>query len=242
MGERLCVVMPVYNEEGIVGTVLSQWAAMLQSLGIDFAIYAYNDGSTDNSLAILQKSAETLGERVHVKNKANSGHGDTVLAGYREAAADGFEWVFQIDSDNEIGTEGFEELWSGRHQYDFLVGRRAGRSQAWARKVVSFVSRLSVRILYGSSVWDVNSPYRLMRVDSFRRFFDMIPAMTFAPNVMLSGLAAYSGMKCLELPVHCQMRRTGEENLKKWKLFRSAVISWWQTVKFRIRLTRIEMG
>lgn len=233
--ERLCVVMPVYNEREAIGGVLAKWDAELARLGIDYEIRAYNDGSRDDTLAIMEAVADRI-PRISVRDKPNGGHGPTILQGYREAAADGFDWVFQIDSDDEMGPGHFSALWDHREDADFLVGRRAGRSQGWARKLISGVSRLSVRAVYGKGgVWDVNAPYRLMRVSAFREFFDAIPSGTFAPNVVLSGLAARHGLRCVELPVPQHDRTTGEVSIKKWKLLKAAAKSFWQTLAFGVR-------
>lgn len=229
--ERLCVVLPVYNEEAAIGGVLEKWSRALGALGIDFVIRPYNDGSKDASLAVMRKVAG-CDSRIDVRDKPNGGHGNTILTGYREAAADGFAWVFQVDSDDEMGPEGFPELWNRRGEHDFLVGFRDGRKQALPRKIVSAVSRLSVRVLYGKGVWDVNAPYRLMRVSAFSRFFSRIPPTTFAPNVILSGLAARHKLRLFECPVAQRDRRTGEVSIKRWKLFRAAVRSFAQTVAF----------
>ncbi len=67
--DRLCVVMPVYNEEAVVGTVLEKWHAALTNLGIDFVIRPYNDGSKDGSLAVMQGAAQRLGARIEVRDK-----------------------------------------------------------------------------------------------------------------------------------------------------------------------------
>ena len=135
MKERLCVVMPVYNEQDAIGPVLEKWDAALKGLGIDYVIRPYNDGSKDSSLTVMREVAKRLGERVDVRDKVNGGHGNTILTGYREAAADGFDWVFQIDSDDEMGPEKFGELWARRKDYDFLVGIRDGRVQALPRSL-----------------------------------------------------------------------------------------------------------
>ena len=160
----LCVVMPVYNEQDAIGGVLEKWDAMLRGLGCDYVIRPYNDGSKDSSLAVMHETAKRLGPQIDVRDKPNGGHGNTILTGYREAAADGFEWVFQVDSDDEMGPEKFADIWSKRDDCDFLVGTREGRNQSFPRRIISFVSRLCVRLFYGESIWDVNSPYRLMRV------------------------------------------------------------------------------
>ena len=235
MPDRLCVVMPVYNEHAAIGGVLKKWASALDRLHIDYVIRPYNDGSKDDSLAVMRKVAESL-RHVEVRDKPNGGHGPTILQGYREAVADGFDWVFQIDSDDEMGPEKFGELWSRRNDFDFLVGRRHGRAQALPRKVVSFVSRLAVRLFYGKGkVWDVNAPYRLMRVGSFRESFARIPVDTFAPNVIITGIAARSRLRACEIDVPQHDRTTGEVSIKKWKLLKAAVRSLWQTVFFAER-------
>ncbi len=232
MSDRLCVVMPVYNEQDAIGAVLEKWDGALKGLGIDYEIRPYNDGSKDNSLSVMHEVANKLGNRIVVRDKPNGGHGNTILTGYRDAANDGFDWVFQIDSDDEMGPEKFNELWSRRNGYDFLVGIRDGRIQALPRKVISFVSRLCVRIFYGKSVWDVNTPYRLMRVTAFNPFYAAVPLTTFAPNVILSGLAARHKLRCFETRVPQHDRTTGEVSIKKWKLLKAAAKSFWQTICF----------
>lgn len=235
MPERLCVVMPVYNERDVIGGVLKKWATALNRLKIDYAIRPYNDGSKDDSLAVMQKAASTF-PRIDVRDKPNGGHGPTILQGYREAAADGYDWVFQIDSDDEMGPESFGGLWARRGDFDFLVGRRQGRVQALPRKAVSLISRLAVRLFYGKSkVWDVNAPYRLYRVSAFRKVFPTLPQDTFAPNVILTGIAARDGLRAMETPVPQHDRTTGEVSIKKWKLLKAAAKSLWQTVAFAER-------
>ena len=227
----LSVVMPVYNEAEAIGPVLKKWMAMLDTLGIRYRIRAYNDGSKDATCKILAEVADASDGRVLAVDKPNSGHGPTILRGYREAAEDS-DWVFQIDSDDEMGPESFPELWAKRNDYDFLVGRRDGRRQPLARKVVSFVSRLCVRLFYGKGIWDVNTPYRLMRAEVFAPFYAQIPDDTFAPNVILSGLAARHRLRLLEIPVPQHDRTTGEVSIKKWKLLKAAARSFMQTINF----------
>ena len=231
--ERLCVVMPVYNEREAIGPVLVKWSRALDELGIDYVIRPYNDGSKDDSLAVMRDCARTL-THVEVRDKPNGGHGHTILTGYRDAINDGFDWIFQIDSDDEMGPDGFAGLWNKRENHDFLIGIRDGRRQPLPRKIMSFVSRLCVRIFYGRGVWDVNTPYRLMRVSAFRDLIFRIPHRTFAPNVIISGLAAAYGLRSFETRVPQHDRTTGEVSIRKWKLAKAAMKSFWQTICFAL--------
>ena len=229
---KLTVVIPVYNEAGSIGVVLDSWLGVLRSLGVDFKIIALNDGSKDNSLIILRDLASRNRE-VEVINKPNSGHGPTILQGYRSAVS---EWIFQVDSDNEMDASHFPPLWEKRSNYDLILGRRADRQSPLVRQAVTAVSRLAVWTFYGLGVMDVNAPYRLYRTEKFREVFARIPADTFAPNVVLSGYAAKHRLRILEIPVPARPRTTGEVSIKKWKLFRAALKSLLQTVGCSFRI------
>ena len=230
----LAVVIPVYNEEACIVSVLEKWTAALGRLGIDYRIDVYNDGSLDNSLAVMRAAEPNFGGRVAVHDKPNGGHGNTILTGYL-ADSDAAEWIFQIDSDDEMGPESFGALWEKRADYDFLVGRRDGRKQPLPRKVMSAVSRLTVRLFYGRSVWDVNTPYRLMRATVFAPIYRAIPLDTFAPNVIITGMAARRRLRCFEMAVPQRDRQTGEVSIKKWKLLKAAMKSFRQTIGFSLR-------
>ena len=235
--ERLCLVIPVYNEQSIIGLVLQKWSRELDKLNIDYTIRPYNDGSKDNSINVMRDVAKQL-SHVDVRDKPNGGHGNTILTGYREAASDGFDWIFQVDSDDEMGPEKFSDLWNNRKDFDFLVGIRDGRLQALPRKIISLVSRICVKLFYGfATIWDVNTPYRLMRTSAFKSVFNQIPLTTFAPNVILSGMVARRHMRYFEIRVPQHDRTTGEVSIKKWKLFKAAVKSFWQTISFAISAT-----
>ncbi len=232
--QSLCLVIPVYNEEEAIANVLVEWCDTLSSLAIDFKILCYNDGSKDNSADVLNKIAAERPNQIIATNKPNEGHGPTILRGYREGAKMA-DWIFQIDSDNEMGSASFKSMWEQREGYDFLLGRRDGRAQPLPRKLISMVSRMVVRVFYGKSVWDVNAPYRLMRSAAFDELFQKIPHDTFAPNVIVSGYVGKKHLKFKEIDVSHQDRQTGEVSIKKWKLLKAAARSFYQTISFSFK-------
>ena len=50
MNDKLCIVMPVYNEQDAIASVLKKWTTAMDALEIDYMIRPYNDGSKDSSL------------------------------------------------------------------------------------------------------------------------------------------------------------------------------------------------
>ena len=232
--ENLALIIPVYNEDEAISFVINEWVEELEKLKIDFTIFAYNDGSKDNTSIIL-KNLSDLYKNVVAIDKSNSGHGPTILQGYLENA-ETYTWLFQVDSDNEMQAKDFYKLWEKRNDYDFLLGTRENRVQPLARKIISLVSRCCINIFYGRGIYDVNSPYRLMRSEKFVNIFKEIPRDTFAPNLIVSGYVAKKKLRILEQNVPCYPRETGEVSIKKWKLLKAAIKSFWQTILFSFHL------
>ncbi len=231
--KELAVIMPIYNEEKAITAVLEKWHAKLCQLQIDFEIHAYNDGSKDKTSSILNKVAARY-PRIIVHQKNNSGHGPTILQGYRENCR--AEWLFQVDSDDELEVADFDKLWLKRFDYDFLLGIRVERHNPVSRKIITWGSKLVVRFFYHSGILDTNTPYRLMRSKKFRDLFFKLPTDTFAPNVIISGYAALKKFRIFQTPVYYHQRTTGEVSLKKLKLLKAAGRSLGQAVFFRFKL------
>lgn len=234
----LCAVMPVYNEEEIVGSVAESWLGVLDGLGIDYELVAIVDGATDSSEQILRAVAERH-RRLVVDVKPNSGHGPTILRGYRRGVTTA-DWVFQTDSDDEMPAASFGELWEIRHNADGVIGIRTSRNQSPGRRAISKLARLTTRVAFGCRLADVNCPYRLMRSSALAPLLAPIPDDTFAPNVVLSGMLARSGARLAEVPVPHRDRTTGAVSILGWRALRAAVRSFGQTVRLsRARIPRI---
>jgi glycosyltransferase involved in cell wall biosynthesis len=230
--KELVLIVPVYNEAGAISKVLDKWIDKLNRLKINFEIHVYDGMSKDNTLEIVNNYSKKY-RQIVVHSVAHIGHGPTILLGFRENKD--AEWLFQIDSDDEMDVSAFDSLWNKGNEYDFLIGRRSGRKSSLSRKTVSFISRMVIRLFYGKGVWDVNAPYRLMRTEKFSPLFDIIPDSALAPNLIISGMACLKKFRILELSVPHQNRLTGV-SINVWKLFKVAVKSFCQTIEFRFKL------
>lgn len=222
---ELSVVMPVYNEAGAVGPVVRSWMTELDRLKIDYELLVYDDGSRDGTADVLRDIARDE-PRLVVKQHANMGHGPTISRGYREAAG---EWVFQIDSDDEMTPASFEELWTRRADYDLVLGCRKDRHSRLARRLISAGSRAVVAILFGQGLWDVNTPYRLIRRSALATMLPSIPERAFAPNVIMAGLAVRDRLRIHQTWVPHQPRRVGTGSIVGWRQWKAAFRSTLET-------------
>lgn len=226
----LALVMPVYNEEACIGEVVRSWYEMLAGLNINFQMIILNDGSTDASKEVLAHFE--CYEMIDIINKENSGHGPTILVGYKKAVEDA-EWVFQCDSDNEMSEKYFNSLWRRRESYDALFGVRRNRKQNVGRKTITSCAKITTRFCFGGGIIDINTPYRLIRSKFLKQIVDQIPEDVFAPNVIITGTLTKMALRIYEHPVPHEGRKTGKVSITNWKLWRSAVKAFWQTLSCR---------
>lgn len=225
-GERLYVVMPIYNEQASIAAVVREWKACLETVAPDHRILILNDGSKDNTAEVLAGlAASTPG--IEVINKPNSGHGRTCVYGYGEAIARGAQWVFQIDSDGQCDPQYFPAVWAKRASHPAIFGQRVDRDDGLARKVISLFCRIATHVASGVPVRDPNVPYRLMRADVLSAAIKDFPADFVLSNILVAvmvqkGLAGKMGF----VPIGFRDRTGGEPSVKwmkflteGWKLY-----------------------
>jgi dolichol-phosphate mannosyltransferase len=225
---QLTVVMPVYNEEASLPGCARSWTAMLDSLGIDYRLLIINDGSKDSTAEALEKLQKH--PRVVGVTKENEGHGPTILRGYTVGVRTS-EWVFQVDSDDEIPASAFPAVWAARDGVDAVFGIRTGRFQPIDRRVISKIAAITTRIALHGRVRDVNVPFRLMRAQALAPVVASLPADTFAPNIIISGALGRDAMTFTEVAVPHTERQAGEVSIAGWGAIKAAMRSFHQTLR-----------
>lgn len=95
--DRICVIIPTYDN---AGTILSVVEGALQYVRKVFVVC---DGPTDGTSGKVQSFASSCGEgRVSViRYSPNRGKGVALMAGFRAAAGEGFEYALTMDSDGQ---------------------------------------------------------------------------------------------------------------------------------------------
>lgn len=234
-GPQVSVVIPAFNEAAGIAGVIREWADEIARRGVTYEIRVYDDGSRDATGDEIRRAARE-NPRVLDAHQPNRGHGPTVLRGYREAAA---EWVLLVDGDGEADPAAFPALWQQRHAAELVIGCRISRPQSPVRALVSSVARWSTHLLFASRVHDVNSPCRLMRTESLRELLGAVPAGAFAPNILVTGLAARAGLRVVEVPVPFRPRRWGRTSLVSWRLWTRCARALAETVATAVRAGRM---
>lgn len=239
MSLLLSIVMPAYNEEEVIETVVKQWTDLLTRKfpAETTRLIVVNDGSRDKTGAILDE-IKTRYPKLMVVHQPNGGHGNAVVNGYRQAVALDSEYVFQTDSDDQFIADDFDRLWDKRDDSPFILGYREERFDAPARLVITRILRWSITLIYGTHIMDSNIPFRLIRGTFLRQLLAQLPDPTpFAPNIFLAVMAKKAGFNTFDLPITHKERQTGTVSILKWKLLKVCMQSFKELAQFRFELS-----
>ena len=206
--------MPVYNEAANIACVIREWFGCFDKIAPQFAFFALNDGSSDDTAAILDSLRRELGPRLRVVHKNNSGHGRTCRAGYELAVEQGAAWVFQIDSDGQCDPAFFESFYDNRCGHDCVFGYRRTRDDGFGRVLISCCCRALLWLRTGRYLKDPNVPYRLLRADVLQRALRSVPRDFDLHNIALTfALKREQRLRWKHLPIHFRGRQGGKNSI-----------------------------
>ena len=219
--DSLYIVIPAYNESETIRQVIDDWYPIIEEHngGGESRLIIIDDGSKDNTYEIMLECAKDKPLFTPLQ-KPNSGHGATVLYGYHYALDHGADYVFQTDSDGQTLPSEFAPFWDVRESFDMVIGWRKGREDGLSRIFVTKVLKYVVYLCFGVFVTDANTPYRLMKADTLRRYIDIIPKDYNLSNVILSVI--YARRKCAVkyMPITFRPRQGGVNSINMKRIFR----------------------
>lgn len=232
--DRLYIVIPAYNEQDNIQNVIDGWYPVVCEAGEDSRLLVIDDGSRDDTWKVLQEEMEKRPQLI-ARHKANSGHGSTILAGYKQALAEGADFVFQTDSDGQTDPKEFEQFWELRNKYDIIIGDRTQRGDGFSRVVVTNVLKLVILLCFHVFVKDANTPFRLMKSEILKKEISYVPNDYFLSNVLLSVIYKKHRRKMKFIPISFKPRQGGVNSINPKKIVKIGIRS---LVEF-IKLNRI---
>ena len=218
-------VMPAYNEEANIEDVIKQWHPIcekINQLGDNAKLVIANDGSKDNTFGIMTQLQEKYPFLIPL-DKANSGHGATVLYLYRYAIDNGADYVFQTDSDGQTLPEEFWQMWDNKEKYDFQIGTRGGRQDGGSRVFVTKTLRFVVWCMFHVWVKDANTPFRLLNIEKLKPILDIIPVDYNLANVAVSAIAVRWKYNIAWYPITFRPRQGGVNSINMKRIFKIGV-------------------
>lgn len=205
---RIAVLIPCYNEEVAIGSVIDDFRAALP----DAAIYVYDNNSTDRTIEIARDHGAV------VRSETRQGKGHVVRRMFSDVEADVF---ILVDGDATYDAASAPELVS-RLLSDGLdmvsASRRQVSDDAYRRGHV-FGNRILtglVALLFGARLKDMLSGYRVFS----RRFVKSFPALArgFEIETELTVHALSLRMPMAEVETPYRERQEGSDSkLNTWR-------------------------
>jgi glycosyltransferase involved in cell wall biosynthesis len=162
----LSFFFPAYNEEGNVEAVVRDALATLPRFADDIEVIVVDDGSRDRTPAIADALAASEPRVRVVHHPKNRGYGGAVRSGL-EASRKAF--IFYTDGDRQFHLDDFPKLADAIEGVDAVIGYRLKRQDPWRRRFTAWVYNRLIRILFGSTIRDVDCAFKLFRREVFAR-------------------------------------------------------------------------
>lgn len=234
--DKLYIVIPAYNEEETVQTVINDWYPIVEKIGNGSKLVIIDDGSKDATYSIMLEAAKTrpLFEPI---TKPNGGHGATVLYGYHYAIEQGADFVFQTDSDGQTLPDEFWNFWELRNKYAMVIGHRKGRQDGFSRIVVTKTLKLVLFMCFHVSITDSNTPFRLMKSNILKENIELIPKDYNLSNVLVSVIYAKKKLPVKYLPITFRPRQGGVNSINMKKIIKIGKKAWkdfWSLNKYLV--------
>jgi glycosyltransferase involved in cell wall biosynthesis len=204
----LSIIIPVFNEIGNIPELYSSLQATMNQMdGLTWEIVLVDDGSSDGSLAFMEKLASEDPEHIClVALRRNYGQTTAITAGIDNSQGD---MLVLMDADLQNDPADIPLMIQKlREGYDVVSGWRKDRKDTFLTRILpSRIANWLISVITGVYLHDYGCTLKAYRRDiltGFRLYGEMhrfIPA--FAVNI---------GAKMIEIPVTHHARKYGKTN------------------------------
>ena len=215
--QKVCVVMPTYNNSGTLRDVVERVLAYCND------VIVVNDGCTDNSAEVLA----SFGERVTVVDYGrNRGKGYALKQGFQKAKAMGFVYALTIDSDGQHFPEDIPLFVEALEQHPgaLIVGSR-NLNQENMPGQNTFANKFSnfwFKIQTGISLPDTQTGYRLYPLKHLPRIF----SARYEAELSLLVFSAWRGTDLIPIKVNVFYPEDRVTHFRPfWDFFRISVLN-----------------
>lgn len=216
----LSIVIPVYNEEETIRTILEQLPK-----NREIEIILVDDHSTDNSLNEIKKAKNVNRIKV-IKHERNLGYGSALLTGINHATG---YIVVTMDSDGQHRPEDIFYLVNPifKKEADITVGSRYYGTYNYRLPVSTRLGEAIIEkfmfIFFGQKVTNNQGGFRAFHKKTLKIFKD-IKFKDYAFTTELLFKASLSKFKIKECPIHLVDREHGTSKIVLSKLIFSLLL------------------
>jgi glycosyltransferase involved in cell wall biosynthesis len=191
--ESISVIIPVLNEAKALPELIRRADKTLRVLTRPYEIIVIDDGSIDDTQAVLRELAVRYPNLRVVRFRRNYGKAAALCEGFARAGGD---YLITMDGDLQDVPEEIPRLLDALIQRsDVVCGWKQERKDSWARVLSSRLFNAATRLLTGLTLHDMNcglKGYRRQVVEELRLYGEMhrfIPVIARQRGFTVSELA-----------------------------------------------------
>lgn len=158
----LSAFFPAYNDARSLPALIEKAFAVLAAAAEEFEVIVVNDGSTDETAAVLRELQARFGPRLRVvEHLQNRGYGGALRSGFQSAR---YELIFYTDGDGQYDVGELPLLldkWSD--SAGLVNGYKLKRHDPWHRVCIGWAYNKFARFLFGIRLRDIDCDFRLIR-------------------------------------------------------------------------------
>lgn len=195
------IVIPCYNEaKNIEHNIADILIPYLNALNIEYEIIAVNDGSSDNTLDVLNDIPNIK----VVSYTPNKGKGYAVKQGLINSNND---HILFMDADLSTDIKAIEEIIKYVDEYDMIIGSRHRKDsilvkkQPLLRRFIGYGCRKLVNLKFHFHLSDTQCGFKLVNKDTAKLIIDKQLIDNFAFDVEYLYIAYLHDKKIKEIPV-----------------------------------------
>jgi glycosyltransferase involved in cell wall biosynthesis len=196
---------PCYNDANTIGDLVLQADRELRTLTDDHEIIVVNDGSRDESAAVLTSLSRQVERLRVVTHDTNRGYGAALRSGFQHATK---ELVFYTDGDGQYDVGEIPLLLMLlTDDTHFVNGMKMTRQDPPHRIFIGNLHRFATRWSFWLPITDVDCDFRLIRRSILQKI--TLHSSSGSICVELVKLAQRAGAQFREVSVHHYARRSG---------------------------------
>ncbi len=208
MSYELTIVVPVYNEADNLLRVERALAAYLPTAEIRTKVLFVNDGSSDNSLALIEQITARQPDFEYISLEENQGLSTVLKVGFDRTHT---RWVGYIDSDLQTTPEDFNKLLKYRDEYELVTGIRADRKDSFVKNASGRIAKLIRWAFTRDGVQDTGCPLKVIRTECAKKIPMFKGLHRFLPAMIL-----LQGARVKQVPVRHFPRMAGKGKYHLW--------------------------